>query len=85
MSNKHQALKIILWIESKWKLWFRKGLCQRCFNEEVLFHRHLVSVIRCKRQCKVAVNNINANDIRNDRTESAGAEGFLEATVENKR
>lgn len=43
-----------------------------------------MSVIRYKRQCE-AVNNINANDIGNDRMESAGAEGILEAAVENVR
>lgn len=43
-----------------------------------------LSAIRYKRQCQV-VNNINANDIRNGRIESAGAEGILEATEENVR
>lgn len=38
--------------------------------------------MRYKRQCKIIVNNVNANDARNDRIESARPEGISEATVE---
>lgn len=41
-----------------------------------------MSVIRYKRQCKVVVNNVNANGVRDDRTNSAGPKGISEATVE---
>lgn len=82
LSNKRQALKVILWKETKWKELFRKELCQRCFNEYVWFHSYLVRVIRYKRQYKIIVSNVNAIDARNDRIESARPEGISEAIVE---